>query len=865
MPVTGHFISRAAFMARPLIVIFRMPNPENKRPEPYMPSGRMDVLRTLRMIKEHQREQRPLSLIRLGDGEGRVAGFPDIIDRQELNVSLRRWFGTTHFDTSELLELAQDLRCAIRAADIVGIPTLRQQKWPAYQNLIHALRRYKLIRPGQTMVDSAIHRYLNFGLFYRFILRDLDFCGLITCRDVADRLRRLFSIGHVQVYRVRAEPRFPVSCNEHQALHFPQRYKELRHALTVPYPGALFLVGACALGKIYCHWIRQAGGIALDVGSMFDAWVNVESRKFISQPFHNLCDYEEQADITLSAAIARFASALEFYGIQAVGPALTGTELEDLEKACAAPLAFSASRQASASVTLAETQQEYQPLCDSGPNPDAPVLQGKDGFLFLLKDANRVLDQQTGRLLISDEDLLTWENTYHQRRDYCRQKGIELFVVLSPDKYRVYEHKLPDSIALNDIWPGAQFSSLLGSILGSHYIDPTEVLRKAARTSLVFHKSDTHWDARGAYLAYCLLVDAMGRKLNVKKLGPPAYRIRHVSGNLGSRFQPEKKLAYSSAEFQRSARLVYDNGVLNTGRIKIYVNDRVELPVCLAFGSSSMINLLIYLAESFRKLVFVWDQAFDYELISAIRPDVVISQASERYVIRPVQDDAPGLTAMDIAIVDACLPGPDDVELRTLRQHVNYVRLSQAPCRLLPALCHRVMEYEGVHDRHIACLAQALRNNAHEALAARLLQAKGMGESTLRSLAGPELERKRKERAFSIMQSSELFDEQFYLQANPDVAASQMEAAFHYDKHGWKEFRNPSAAFNTRYYLEHNPDVRRANRNPLIHYLLEGRAQGRSPMPPKLGQSTQASGVRGDRTAGPAGPDAERRNGGRGG
>ena len=48
--------------------------------------------------------------------------------------------------------------------------------------------------------------------------------------------------------------------------------------LEVPYRGAVFLVAGGLLGKIYCHRIRELGGIALDIGALADAWVGINTR-----------------------------------------------------------------------------------------------------------------------------------------------------------------------------------------------------------------------------------------------------------------------------------------------------------------------------------------------------------------------------------------------------------------------------------------------------------------------------------------------------------------------------------------------------------------------------------------------------------
>lgn len=48
--------------------------------------------------------------------------------------------------------------------------------------------------------------------------------------------------------------------------------------LEVPKRGAVFLVAAGLLGKVYCHRIHRLGGIAIDVGSVVDAWMGFGTR-----------------------------------------------------------------------------------------------------------------------------------------------------------------------------------------------------------------------------------------------------------------------------------------------------------------------------------------------------------------------------------------------------------------------------------------------------------------------------------------------------------------------------------------------------------------------------------------------------------
>ena len=72
-----------------------------------------------------------------------------------------------------------------------------------------------------------------------------------------------------------------------------------------------------------------------------------------------------------------------------------------------------------------------------------------------------------------------------------------------------------------------------------------------------------------------------------------------------------------------------------------------------------------------------------------------------------------------------------------------------------------------------------------------------------------------------------LFDENFYIAANPDVAAAGIDPLGHHATFGWLEGRDPSAVFDTEAYLLAYPDVAAAGVDPLEHYLHAGAAEGR--------------------------------------
>ena len=67
--------------------------------------------------------------------------------------------------------------------------------------------------------------------------------------------------------------------------------------------------------------------------------------------------------------------------------------------------------------------------------------------------------------------------------------------------------------------------------------------------------------------------------------------------------------------------------------------------------------------------------------------------------------------------------------------------------------------------------------------------------------------------------ASPLFDGDWYLQKNPDVAAAKVTAALHYLQNGGREGRAPGPYFQANAYLKANPNVAAAGENPLLHFL----------------------------------------------
>jgi len=86
-----------------------------------------------------------------------------------------------------------------------------------------------------------------------------------------------------------------------------------------------------------------------------------------------------------------------------------------------------------------------------------------------------------------------------------------------------------------------------------------------------------------------------------------------------------------------------------------------------------------------------------------------------------------------------------------------------------------------------------------------------------------------------LLHKSALFDADWYLANNPDVARAKLSPLIHYYRHGGFEGRDPGPEFSSSWYLSIYEDVKKAAINPLVHYIRYGRKEGRLTKPQKSG------------------------------
>lgn len=274
----------------------------------------------------------------------------------------------------------------------------------------------------------------------------------------------------------------------------------------------------------------------------------------------------------------------------------------------------------------------------------AAALRGRDGWLFLAGDRNNVLGQHTGRARLGRRRQAAWKRLLRVRAADMEARGVTWLTLVAPDKEAVYADFLPPEVVPAERRPIHELLEIADSV-GSPMRYPLGAMR-AARSQdhrPLYFQTDTHWNQLGAFIAYCTICDDLvQRGFTVSRVTSDEVRWTEATftGDLGEKLDPTVSGMTVRADLRKhTSRLVSDNQVANHGRRVIFESPGARGPTCVLFGESFAMQLLMFLKESFRRLVFVHTNMLDRTVIDREAADVVLSIPVERFLME-VPDDA---------------------------------------------------------------------------------------------------------------------------------------------------------------------------------------------------------------------------------
>ena len=132
------------------------------------------------------------------------------------------------------------------------------------------------------------------------------------------------------------------------------------------------------------------------------------------------------------------------------------------------------------------------------------VVFGSDGWLYY----RSTLDDYLGSAPLSDRELYCIRQNLEIARNYAEEQGSSFLLVVPPNKNTLYGKNMPyyDSIKTGVAHNIDRLQPLLKKN-GIPYADLTDMFRNESET--LYLKRDSHWNAKGALMAYNLIMDEL--------------------------------------------------------------------------------------------------------------------------------------------------------------------------------------------------------------------------------------------------------------------------------------------------------------------------------------------------------------------
>jgi hypothetical protein len=249
----------------------------------------VDIESVIKKIARFIADHRPFSLVRIGDGEYQVLRYPEVTSVKVCRERIGRWFPAEGLSADDIAYIRKMIYDACIDADFLGLPNLEKaRRWPVYKGVLTWLQAHELDGRGRVCFHHMDLPLLEKTGEFRKLLHGAKFVGLITCRDVAEKLKASCGIKHILQWRVAGErfkykdSAYVPDCSEP---HWPDGFKRIEHDLhSRDCRGEIWLVGAGGLAKAYCRMVKKQGGMALDIGTLFDGWAGVDTRPYLHDP-----------------------------------------------------------------------------------------------------------------------------------------------------------------------------------------------------------------------------------------------------------------------------------------------------------------------------------------------------------------------------------------------------------------------------------------------------------------------------------------------------------------------------------------------------------------------------------------------------
>lgn len=260
---------------------------------------------------------------------------------------------------------------------------------------------------------------------------------------------------------------------------------------------------------------------------------------------------------------------------------------------------------------------------------ETKVLEGKEDFLFLRNDSNKVLQQISGERNLTSGEISLWKKQIEYRDNVCKSFGAQYLYFIVPNKHCVYSQFLDEKYTVSETRAARKLEKAI-----SRVFYPCDLLKNYQNLS--YYKTDTHWNSTGCALAWNQISDilSLGFKFDLSKT-----KKQKIIGDLGNKLSPQRESVADELDIEIETEEFWNNELHNRGVVRIYKNRDDSLKRAIIFGDSFVNKHIQYIAAYFSELYFLNSNLFPLDMIKRLSPDVIITQTAERFIRKDIPTD----------------------------------------------------------------------------------------------------------------------------------------------------------------------------------------------------------------------------------
>lgn len=285
---------------------------------------------------------------------------------------------------------------------------------------------------------------------------------------------------------------------------------------------------------------------------------------------------------------------------------------------------------------------------------NATAMAGKENWLFT-KRWNSVETFQN-KNLYSKEELAEIKQNLEAVNKWAQKNGIKFYVLINPDKERIYPEYYPEGYdKVQELSRIQQTYDYIRNNVNVPVVYAYDELMKAKKDHILYYKTGTHWNHRGAFVAYTKLMK------RIKQDFPSLYIMKESDFNIVPKLEadvdiasalgvnaydtfPKEDLIYDVFNVKNPKTSVTHTFLDDERRIETFdfINsDKSKKLNAVIYGDSFTLRMNWYMAESFGIFQHIYtgygrdfDVSFMAEDILNQKPDIFIIQTTERLLDR---------------------------------------------------------------------------------------------------------------------------------------------------------------------------------------------------------------------------------------